>query len=185
MAKENVQMLGRRIDVKNVLARLNAALAEEWLAYYQYWVGAQVVEGAMRSDIQREFLEHAAEEFRHADLLAKRIVELDGTPILDPQLWTAHATCKYAPPREFDVMSLLRQNIAAEKCAIFRYQDLADFTAGKDYTTCDLAKQILAEEEEHAQDLGDYERDLQCMIEATQRIEARACSGGCGEDACQ
>lgn len=180
-------MLGRRIDVKNVLARLNAALAEEWLAYYQYWVGAQVVEGAMRSDIEREFLEHAEEEFRHADLLAKRIMELDGTPILDPQLWNAHATCKYAPPREFDVMSLLRQNIASEKCAIFRYQDLADFTAGKDYTTCDLAKQILAEEEEHAQDLGDYLRDLECMVEATRRIDAESCTCGCGcaEDACQ
>jgi bacterioferritin len=81
-------------------------------------------------------------------------------------------------------VSLLKQNIAAEKCAIFRYQELADFTAGKDYTTCDLAKQILAEEEEHAQDLSDYARDLECMVIATERIESRVCGCGC-EDACQ
>lgn len=164
MAKENVQLLSKRIEIKTLLSRLNAALAEEWLAYYQYWVGAQVVEGAMRGDIQREFLEHAREEYEHANKLAKRIMELDGTPILDPQLWAANATCKYLPPKEFDVVSLLKQNIASEKCAIYRYQDLADLTSGKDYTTCDLAKEILAEEEEHAQDLQDFARDIESMM---------------------
>jgi bacterioferritin len=179
MAKENVQMLSKRIDVKDLLAHLNAALAEEWLAYYQYWVGAQVVEGAMRSDIQQEFLEHAREEYEHAAKLAKRIIELDGVPILDPQLWTTHAKCKYMPPTDFDVLPLLRQNIKAEQCAIYRYQALADFTAGKDYTTCDLAKEILAEEEEHAQDLSDYARDLECLTRDVQCAEDCCC--GCGD----
>lgn len=62
---------------------MNAALAEEWLAYYQYWVGALVVEGAMRADVQGEFEEHAEEERRHAQLLADRIIELEGVPVLD------------------------------------------------------------------------------------------------------
>ena len=61
----------------------SAALAEEWLAYYQYWVGALVVEGAMRADVQGEFEEHAEEERRHAQLLADRIIELEGVPVLD------------------------------------------------------------------------------------------------------
>ena len=55
MAKESVKILRGKLDVDNLLSQLNAALAEEWLAYYQYWVGALVVEGAMRSDAQGEF----------------------------------------------------------------------------------------------------------------------------------
>ena len=55
MAKESVAILKGRIDVSEVLDELNAALSEEWLAFYQYWVGALVVKGAMRGDVQREF----------------------------------------------------------------------------------------------------------------------------------
>lgn len=62
MAKESVNILKDKIDIVDLLAQLNAALSEEWLAFYQYWVGSFVVEGAMRGDVQREFQEHAAEE---------------------------------------------------------------------------------------------------------------------------
>ena len=87
MAKESVKILRGKLDVDNLLSQLNAALAEEWLAYYQYWVGALVVEGAMRSDVQGEFEEHAEEERHHAQLLADRIIELEGVPVLDPKQW--------------------------------------------------------------------------------------------------
>ena len=60
MAKESVNILKDKIDIVDLLAQLNAALSEEWLAFYQYWVGSFVVEGAMRGDVQREFQEHAA-----------------------------------------------------------------------------------------------------------------------------
>ena len=62
MARESVKILQGKLDVESLIAQLNAALAEEWLAYYQYWVGALVVEGAMRADVQGEFEEHAEEE---------------------------------------------------------------------------------------------------------------------------
>lgn len=62
MAKETVNILKDKIDIVELLAQLNAALSEEWLAFYQYWVGSFVVEGAMRGDVQREFQEHAAED---------------------------------------------------------------------------------------------------------------------------
>ena len=75
MARESVKILQGKLDVESLIAQLNAALAEEWLAYYQYWVGALVVEGAMRADVQSEFEEHAEEERRHAQLLANRIIE--------------------------------------------------------------------------------------------------------------
>ena len=59
MARESILILKQRIDLPALIGQLNAALSEEWLAFYQYWIGAQVVEGAMRSDVQREFEEHA------------------------------------------------------------------------------------------------------------------------------
>ena len=155
MAKESVKILRGKLDVDNLLSQLNAALAEEWLAYYQYWVGALVVEGAMRSDVQGEFEEHAEEERHHAQLLADRIIELEGVPVLDPT--------------DFDVVSLLNQNVASERCAILRYQEIAKFTDGIDFTTCDIAKHILAEEEEHEQDLQDYLTDIARMKKSFQK----------------
>ena len=98
MAKESVNILKDKIDIVDLLAQLNAALSEEWLAFYQYWVGSFVVEGAMRGDVQREFQEHAAEEYNHAKLLAHRIIELEGVPVLDPKQWFDLARCKYDAP---------------------------------------------------------------------------------------
>lgn len=77
MAKESVKILQQKLDVESLLSQLNAALSEEWLAYYQYWVGALVAEGAMRANVQAEFEEHANEELGHAKLLADRIIELE------------------------------------------------------------------------------------------------------------
>lgn len=165
MAKENVEILKGKLNVEELLSQLNAALSEEWLAYYQYWVGALVVRGAMRSNVQSEFEEHAEEERHHAQLLADRIVELDGVPVLDPKQWFELARCKYLTPNEFDSVTLLRQNVASERCAILRYQQIAEFTNGKDFTTCDIAKHILAEEEDHEQDLQDYLEDIANMKE--------------------
>ena len=87
MAKESVKILKGKLDVDNLLVQLNAALSEEWLAYYQYWIGAFVAEGAMRANVQAEFEEHAKEELGHAKLLADRIIELEGVPVLDPKKW--------------------------------------------------------------------------------------------------
>ena len=166
MAKESVKILQGKLDVKSLIDQLNAALSEEWLAYYQYWVGALVVEGAMRADVQGEFEEHAEEERHHAQLIADRIIELEGVPVLDPKKWFELARCKYDSPTAFYSVSLSNQNVSPERCAILRYQEIANFTNGKDYTTCDIAKHILAEEEEHEQDLQDYLTDIARMKES-------------------
>ena len=164
MARESVLILKQRIDIPDLLSQLNAALSEEWLAFYQYWIAAQVVEGAMRSDIQREFNEHAMEEFAHAKLLAERIIQLEGMPVLDPAQWPVLARCKYQVPLNSDVISLLKQNISGERCAIIRYEEIATRTNNLDYTTCDIAKRIMAEEEEHEQDLQDCLRDVEWIV---------------------
>ncbi|MCH5328097.1 MAG: ferritin [Coprobacter sp.] len=161
MAKESVDILKGKIDVKKVIEQLNAALSEEWLAFYQYWAGALIIEGPMRTEVQREMEEHAQEEYNHAKWLADRIVELEGVPVLSPQQWFDLAHCKYLVPDDFGVMEILKQNIASERCAINRYSDIANFTDGLDFTTCDIAKRIMAEEEEHEQDLQDFVSDIE------------------------
>ncbi len=166
MAKESVKILQGKLDVEKLISQLNAALSEEWLAYYQYWIGALVVEGAMRPNVQSEFEEHAEEERQHAQMIAKRIIELEGIPVLDPRKWSELARCKYDAPQDFGSVNLLKDNIASERCAILRYQEIAEFTNGKDFTTCDIVKKILAEEEEHEQDLQDYLTDIERMKKA-------------------
>ena len=159
MARENGKILQGKLDVESLISQLNAALSEEWLAYYQYWVGALVVEGAMRADVQGEFEEHAEEERRHAQLLADQRCE--NAPFA---YWIGMFTpANTLVPQGFDSVSLLKDNVASERCAILRYQEIADFTNGKDFTTCDIAKHIIAEEEEHEQDLQDYLTDIARM----------------------
>ena len=82
MKKVSAEVLN--LDVEKLIEMLNAALCEEWLAYYQYWVGARIMEGPMRIPIEAELLEHANEELKHAEMLIERIIQLGGTPVLNP-----------------------------------------------------------------------------------------------------
>ena len=76
-----------KVNRGELLKALNEALSEEWLAYYQYWVGALVAKGPSRTSIVAEFTEHANEELDHANQLGQRIIELGGPPVLDPKNW--------------------------------------------------------------------------------------------------
>ena len=144
------------LDVQKLIEMLNAALCEEWLAYYQYWVGARVTEGPMRSEI----LKHADEELSHAVKLIDRIIQLGGTPVLSPDQWMKMARCKYEAPTDPYIETVLEQNLRGERCAIKRYQDIADFTSGIDYTTAKMAVEILEDELEHEQDIISFQRDI-------------------------
>lgn len=159
-----------RVDVDELLELLNAALAEEWLAYYQYWVGARVMEGPMRSEVEPELLTHATEELGHAELLAGRIIQLGGTPLLSPFEWQKVAGCDYAVPSDPYIEEILSQNLEGERCAIRRYEQIADFTNGKDHTTYQMAVQILNDELEHEQDIEDWLRDIERMKEELKKL---------------
>ena len=163
MGKNSVKI--SNLDVEKLLKELNAALSEEWLAYYQYWVGARLMEGPMRSEIEPELLAHADEEREHADLIIERIMQLDGTPVLSPQDWFSHAKCKYEVPTDTYVEKILEQNLGSERCAIQRYQDLADMTSGKDYATHQMVVNILEDELEHEDDIEAWMTDIQTMKE--------------------
>ncbi|MDD7313478.1 MAG: ferritin-like domain-containing protein [bacterium] len=149
------------VDKEELLKILNVAYAEEWLAYYQYWIGAQVAVGPMRKAIAAEFMEHAHEELEHAEKVSKRIIELGGTPILDPRDWEETALCKYDAPEKPYVVNLLEQNLVAERCAIVRYQKICEMTFGKDFVTYKMAAEILEDEVEHEEEIGAYREDIE------------------------
>lgn len=159
MGKKAVEIAN--LDVDELIKMLNAALAEEWLAYYQYWIGARMMEGPMRSEIEPELLLHATQELGHAELVVNRIIQLGGTPILNPDQWLNHARCAYEEPTDPYVEAILEQNLAGERCAIQRYQEIASLTEGKDHSTHQMAVQILNEELEHENDIEDWITDIE------------------------
>ena len=145
---------------KELIQLLKCAYAEEWLAYYQYWIGAKVAEGLERPHVEAEFKEHALEELKHADWLADRIIQLGDTPVLHPMDFEKYAKCKYEKPEIPDTKILVAQNLAAERCAIARYQEICEFSQDKDYETFRVSRKILKEELEHEQEMEDFEADF-------------------------
>ena len=154
-----------KLDKKKLIKALNEALAEEWLAYYQYWVGAKVVSGITRSQVEKEFMEHANEELEHANEVADRIIQLGGTPLIHPNEWEKNARCKYAAPKDEDVLPLLKQNLTAERCAIQRYQEICDMCIGKDPITFHMSRHIMEEEIQHEQEIEDMIADIETFID--------------------
>lgn len=158
---------GREIigmDVNHLLELLNQAYCSEWLAYYQYWLGAKLIKGPMKDAVASELTLHATEELNHATLLAGRIVQLGGTPTTDPRQWFSLSPCAYDAPNDPYVAVLLDQNIAGEQCAISTYKALMDATKDKDMVTYNVALTILEQEVEHEEDLQSLKEDLELMV---------------------
>lgn len=168
MGKRSVTIAN--LDVEKLLEMLNAALAEEWLAYYQYWIGARVMEGPMRSEVEPELLVHANEELNHAVMVVDRILQLGGTPILNPKDWWTHAECAYEEPNDPYIEVILNQNLDGERCAIDRYQKIAAFTEGKDYATYQMAVTILNDELEHEEDIESWIKDIERLKDDIRKI---------------
>lgn len=150
-------------DADKLIELLNKALADEWLAYYQYWTGAKVAAGPMRGAVTAELEEHATEELEHAEMLVERILQLGGTPLLSPSDWLQMTNCGYETPSDPYVGVLLEQNIAGEQCAIKVYKELMDFTKDMDPVTYEMALQIMTDEIEHEEDLQALQEDMELM----------------------
>lgn len=153
------------IDVDNLIEVLNKALADEWLAYYQYWIGAKVAKGPMRGAVTLELEEHATEELGHALMLVERILQLGGTPLLSPKDWYEMTNCGYEAPEDPYVEVLLEQNIKGEQCAIEAYQELVALTKDADPVTYEMVLQIMTDEIVHEEDLQALAEDIQLMKE--------------------
>jgi bacterioferritin len=154
-----------KMDVDELINLLNIALADEWLAYYQYWIGAKVVKGPMKDAVISELTIHATEELSHAELIASRIIQLGGTPVLSPEEWLKITSCGYNAPNDHYVETILDQNISGERCAINFYSDLLDKTREGDPVTYNMVLTILSQEVEHEEDLSSLKEDLELMLE--------------------
>lgn len=154
-----------KMDVKALIEQLNKALADEWLAVYQYWAGSKVATGRMRGIIAAELEEHAKEEMEHANKLTDRIIQLGGTPITNPDEWKKLTNCGYDEPTDPNTKKLLQQNIKGEQCAIAVYEKLLAMVEGKDVITAHLILEILEDEVKHEEDLEAILEDMKTKVE--------------------
>ena len=152
------------MDVKKLLELLQRAYCDEWLAYYQYWLGAKIVKGPMKDAVIAELEQHATEELNHALMVTTRIIQLGGAPITTPQDWYKWTNCGYDAPDDPYVKIILEQNIKGEQCAIDVYQKMIQETQTKDPVTYNMAVTILEQEVEHEEDLQSLLEDLELMV---------------------
>lgn len=153
-----------KMNVDELIGMLNKALSDEWLAYYQYWIGAKVVKGPMKDAVVAELTLHATEELSHAELIATRIIQLGGTPVLSPAEWLKFTGCGYDAPADPYVEEVLNQNIKGEQCAIRSYNGLLDITRVADPVSYNMILNILSQEVEHEEDLSALKEDLELML---------------------
>ncbi len=168
MGTKGIEIVG--MDVKTLIEALNGAYADEWLAYYQYWIGAKIIKGPMKEAVITELTQHATDELRHADLLATRIIQLGGTPVTGPRDWYQYTNCGYDAPAHPYVIAVLEQNIKGEQCAITTYQGLLTLVANKDPVTYNILLQILQDEVEHEEDLQSELEDMQRILTSYARV---------------
>lgn len=161
MGTKGIEIVG--MDVGKLIELLNKALADEWLAYYQYWIGAKVVKGQMRGEVVAELVQHTGDELRHAGMLVDRIIQLGGTPILKPEDWYKMTNCGYDAPEDPHVKTVLKQNIKGEQCAIDTYQKLTEVIKDKDSVTYFIVLEILKDEIEHEEDLQSLLEDIELI----------------------
>ena len=141
-------------DRKMVIKLLNDALATEWVCVLRYRRHYFTAKGIASEPIAAEFLVHANEELSHADRLAERIVQLGGEPMLDPDSLKARSHADY--DESLDLKAMIRANLVAERIAVEVYRQLIALIGDKDPSTTHLLRAILADEEEHADDLSDW-----------------------------
>ena len=163
MAKRGNSII-KGIEINDIIAVLNKAYADEWLAYYQYFIEAKIIKGIMKDAAIAELQQHATDELRHANMVADRILQLGGTPLLHPKEWFTHTNCGYEEPKNFDVVSILEDSIKGEQCAISIYSNLAEMTRDKDIVTYDIVSEILADEVEHEEDLQALHDDISDFV---------------------
>jgi bacterioferritin len=118
----------------------------------------------MKDAVAAELNLHATEELNHAVMVAGRIIQLGGTPLLDPHQWFEQSPCAYDAPKDPYVSVLLDENIAGEQCAIDSYKKLMDATKDKDMVTYNMALTILEQEVEHEEDLQSLKEDLDLLF---------------------
>ncbi|WP_241069689.1 ferritin-like domain-containing protein [Achromobacter insuavis] len=143
-----------RADRKTVLKLLNEALATEIVCVLRYKRHFFMARGLNAEPVAAEFAEHATQEQDHADRLAERIVQLGGEPNLSPMGLLDRSHSEYIEGATLEEM--IKENLIAERIAIDSYRQMIDYIGEQDSTTRRLLEEILAVEEEHADDMSDF-----------------------------
>jgi bacterioferritin len=140
-------------DVRATIELLNDALAAEIVCVLRYKYHYVAACGIDSDAVKTEFLEHAREEQEHADRLAKRINQLGGRPEMNPATVTARSATEYREGE--NLVEMITEDLVAERIAIQTYRGWIRLIADHDPTTRRLLEDILAQEEEHANDMHD------------------------------
>jgi bacterioferritin len=138
----------------DIVRLLNGALATELTCVLRYRRHHYTAVGLASPKIAEEFLVHANDELGHADRLAERIVQLGGEPDFNPEGLLQRGHAGYDESRE--LKSMIRSNLVAERVAVETYRQMITLVSDKDSTTRRLLEDILADEEEHADELKDW-----------------------------
>ncbi|HEX3895674.1 MAG TPA: ferritin-like domain-containing protein, partial [Rudaea sp.] len=130
-----------------------------------------MVKGIHAKSVAAEFLEHANEEQEHADKIAKRIVQLGGKPNMNPEGLMTRSHSDYVEGD--DVVSMLRENLIAERIAIDSYREIAQYIGDKDPTSRRVMEDVLSQEEEHAEDISTLLEDIGHELKEDPQTAAR------------
>jgi bacterioferritin len=139
-------------DRQAVLKLLNEALATELVCMLRYRRHHFMANGAAGEAIRSELLQHSLEELGHADRIAQRIVQLGGSPDLNPQSLAEHSHAEYVEAES--LAGMIKEDLVAERVAIESYTELIRFIGDSDPTTRRMLEEILAVEENHAEELA-------------------------------
>ena len=134
-----------------VLRVLNEALATEIVCVLRYKRHHYMAKGIHSQAVAEEFLEHAAEEQEHADLIAERITQLDGEPNFNPDGLLTRSHSEYVEGES--LVDMIREDLIAERIAVESYSEIVRYLSDNDPTSRRLMESILAKEEEHAEDM--------------------------------
>lgn len=146
------------LDRDTVLKLLNEALATEIICVLRYKAHYYLASGINAKSVAAEFLEHANEEQAHADQIAERITQLDGTPNFEPTGLSSRSHSEFIVPDTLAAM--IEENLVAERIAIDSYREIIAYIGDADTTTKRMLEEILAMEEEHAEDMKTLMEDF-------------------------
>ncbi len=138
----------------DIVKMLNDSLATELVCILRYKRHHFTAKGLASPAIAEEFLVHANEETAHADKIAERIVQLGGQPDFAPDSLLARSHADYDASTE--LKDMIRANLIAERVAIEAYSQMIKLIGDKDSTTRRMLAEILAQEQEHAEELSDW-----------------------------
>ena len=149
--EEGAVTQGYDADREQVCRVLNEALATELVCVLRYKRHYYMAQGIHAESVAAEFLEHANEEQNHADQIAHRITQLGGAPNLNPEGMLTRSHSEYVEGS--NLLDMIKEDLVAERIAIDSYGEIVRYLGGNDPTTRRLMEEILAKEEEHADDL--------------------------------